>query len=1318
MDARRWVAVFGAATVSLAAAMLAIPSARPALGQVTTTTIRVAAPAQGPTGTTTMSPPAMAPGALGQAASGPAIAGNPAKPIPPGGLPEPVFASDPAAKAAEEAAAKKKAERIQKIAQLAFDRRPSTVLKAWSTSPEEEEAREKEAKEKLKSAGPALAQPNMPLRPGQPGQPTANAEPDPFDKDLKAFQRAVTLGRWDFVKTFLKKLPEDEGKALYRQLLQALPNTPFPGNPMANMPGMSPAMMAQQQGLNPQFLEKNTFSNADVIALAAAAPRGLEEAELSALGRISGLAQAQGGVIEDFLARLKSATADPKSPVLSPRQAAKLLMAGNHAVEAKAFLPEPEKAEADDDREALNLLSRHYLALYAKDKKLADLEQAWKVNQAVLAVGKVDREPKEEALKRAVELAPKIREELGQTWLAESFTKRPERGMEVLAAIGAAASQGMQQHARDADFRLKTLELQKTAVEALLAAAPERAREWGPTVALLAGAWLAEAAHTQQYDTSTSLGAQMRRDVYGNFFYYNFDNEDYMLRNMMNQPNFPRPLTVGQVLDVKPGDGWLKYVDDGLKPKFASQLSRLYLKVGEDELAFPFIERLSATDPEQARSLSEEFLRVWTKNHDPNAERNMRNPYIYMYGFERKAESIPLTRSKQERNLKELGGWVARLRKLPIGKIDEKLVARAFTACHSSAEVYRLEAIESVFGSFDSLKPETLAEMAQQMRGNLAGLWRSAGVQEQGKTKRKEKDIRAEVLRGYQVARSVVDRGLQKHGDQWALVMAGAALSHDEIHYMQEIELSSDFSKKRNAAFAQFARAAGLYAAKAAQLPEEEETISPYDQWFYASLGSCDVGNIDEKTLPDFRQAPLIREAIRGLPGESAGRHMNKFANAMFTRMSSVKPAVKFRYLKGGFEIVGDNKQAQEARKVYDYYKDLVTEIKLDAAVDGPADVGAGRPFGLFVNLRHTREIEREAGGFGKYLQNQNQGNMFFYNYGRPLENYRDKFQDAAKKALEEHFEILSVTFQDEKVNSRATPEYGWRYTPYAYILMKARGPKADKIPPLRLDLDFLDTSGYVVLPVESPTLPIDASPAKAAARPYQKLQLTQTLDERQAKDGQLILEVKAVAQGLGPELGEILDVGSPGFKVVKTEDQPLSVSRFDPESDANLVVSERGWLVTLKAIDGRAKLPDEFHFPEPKVETAEATYQRYVDADLAKVDPVVKLEERYGEPGRAWIYWTIGGVGLAIGLALLAWGLKPRAVRKVADRYRMPDPVTPFTVLGLLRDIQHNNGLSNGKEQELAASIRQLETHYFAQPSGEEPDLREIASTWIGRSS
>jgi hypothetical protein len=482
-------------------------------------------------------------------------------------------------------------------------------------------------------------------------------------------------------------------------------------------------------------------------------------------------------------------------------------------------------------------------------------------------------------------------------------------------------------------------------------------------------------------------------------------------------------------------------------------------------------------------------------------------------------------------------------------------------------------------------------------------------------------------------------------------------------------------------------------------------------------LGAADIQHVDAEKVPDLRQPPLIRDAIGSLPGAAAERHTAKFANSMFTRMSAVNPAVKFRYLRTGFEIVGDHKQAAEARKVFDYYKDLVTEIKLDAAIDGSDVVGHGQPFGVFVNLRHTREIERESGGFGRYLQNQNTSTSYYYNYGRPLENYRDKFQEAAREALKEHFEVLSVTFQDDKVTSKALQEYGWRVTPYAYLLLKARGPQVDKLPPLKLDLDFLDTSGYVILPIESPAVPLDAAPEAGDPRPLQKLRITQTLDERQAKDGKLVLEVKAISQGLVPDLDEIVDLHPGDFDITKTDDDGVSVSRFDPESDATLVNTERTWLVTMQAKPDLPERPDTFHFGTPKLETAEVAYQRYVDADLKEVDSTISLEEQYGEPSHRWLWTAAASVVIVAGLAVLVRRLARRIQPQEHAGYRVPDPITPFTVLGLLRTIHDNNGLNDSGRQELLASIHRIERYYFGKDAADrEPDLRSIAQEWVQR--
>ena len=79
--------------------------------------------------------------------------------------------------------------------------------------------------------------------------------------------------------------------------------------------------------------------------------------------------------------------------------------------------------------------------------------------------------------------------------------------------------------------------------------------------------------------------------------------------------------------------------------------------------------------------------------------------------------------------------------------------------------------------------------------------------------------------------------------------------------------------------------------------------------------------------------------------------------------MTAAAPAIKHRYLTQGLPIAGKNDRAREARALLEYYADLVTEIKLETRIDGDDVVGT-TPFGVFVNIRHTKQIEREAGGF------------------------------------------------------------------------------------------------------------------------------------------------------------------------------------------------------------------------------------------------------------------------------------------------------------------------------------------------------------------
>ena len=113
---------------------------------------------------------------------------------------------------------------------------------------------------------------------------------------------------------------------------------------------------------------------------------------------------------------------------------------------------------------------------------------------------------------------------------------------------------------------------------------------------------------------------------------------------------------------------------------------------------------------------------------------------------------------------------------------------------------------------------------------------------------------------------------------------------------------------------------------------------------------------------------------------------------------------------------------------------------------------------------------------------------------------------------------ITGVTMTGPNGATRGDAENGWRVTPYCYFLLKAKGPQTDALPTFKLNLDFMDTSGYAVLPIESAKLALDAG-KPGPARPVRKIEVQQILDERKAAEGILWLEIKATAHGLVPPL-------------------------------------------------------------------------------------------------------------------------------------------------------------------------------------------------------
>ena len=175
----------------------------------------------------------------------------------------------------------------------------------------------------------------------------------------------------------------------------------------------------------------------------------------------------------------------------------------------------------------------------------------------------------------------------------------------------------------------------------------------------------------------------------------------------------------------------------------------------------------------------------------------------------------------------------------------------------------------------------------------------------------------------------------------------------------------------------------------------------------------------------------------------------------------------------------------------------------------------------------------------------------------------------------------------------------------------------------------------------------------------------------------------------------------------------------LDGESDEAAAISERTWTLTYEAADG-ATPPQQFTFPEGSADAAEMVYLRYDDADMVTASATVDLAGDYGDGGKSWVATAIIGAVLllmAVGFILFRGGPQTPGAAS-AGRYSVPEEITPFTVISLLRRIRDENDLQADTHSQLAESIDSLEQHYFGPGSGDEPNLKAVAEEWVRKAA
>lgn len=1135
-----------------------------------------------------------------------------------------------------------------------------------------------------------------------------NGEQDASDADQPAqqFQWRVTAGDWRAVAADLAAMPENTGLRVYEHILRML--------------------TAQQATLTPK----------DVLALADSAPGDLAQRHLQMLSALLGRAMTLAGQPRQLLAELQAADTrlnrdDPKRR----RTIVCLLLAGNLVEPAGAYLPDLQQALTDQNAAAVNLHADYQQAVSTQKNDPMALGEAWRLSQRVLTYDDphADLAQRRFAQQRLMGLLNQAPDELGSKWLSEVFTQTPALGLELLASAALPLDQRPQPpHMPMRAEHLKTLH--RLAME-LIGAVDDEIADWRPALEQLALAWLREA-------TMAAMGAGSPKDFDPEIMSGPSINSQQrmMMQQMQRRQNNGRPqIDPSVLLSSAPQEDWLALIHPDLVHQIRLLSAQLASQAGELDLAFSMIVQLSSTDAQAASQLTAGYIHAWIIQLSQRAALGGEGPYpqqmIYSGGLSssgyypggprpNQSGAVPLTRAMQQRQLIRLRALVDQLSILPFDDWREQPLVSAFSACHSAAEVYRFDDIHAIFGAGDQIQTQTAVQLIDHMRRKLAQQWRSAQVQNQAGSKRTDKETAAEVDRGYAVALSLIDQAISQTPDDWRLHLTRANLHYDkaEFLYGQKVDLPT-YTTLRDAAFTGYRQSAALYQQAAHvsgdQAPQDVRVLL---QWFQSALGASDLAYLTRQDTPDLDQIAQIKAVIDGMAPEIADLHRKLFAESLIASMNQAPAQLKPRYIRHGLRIVGDHPAAKPAHELLAFYDDLLNELELALSIDGSSTINAAEPFGVRLGLRHTTTLGREAGGFGKYLNER----YYMPQTGASVD-MREQIEQSVRESLQESFEIDAVHFHQPDVRPHGFGHPGWLETPLAYLVMRVKDISVDRIPTTSMDMDFNDGQGVVVLPVESAVVLIDATSDTTTARPNSEVQITQLLDDRSLDQGVLRLEVRATAKGLTPAMPQLLDFNGQtigAFSVAAMHDHGLNVVGLDQETEESTIESERSWLIELTAPKtGRA---EAFTFPSAVDDSYAMSYQRYADADLVEVEQIVALKP---VDLTDWLGWSAAIVGLAFALLATAWWVIKRrlgaASAQEAPRYHRPQRLTPFTAVTLLRRMEQDPqlALSAAQREQLADQLGDLERFYFTRESNapgtpgasNDRELGPMVDRWLG---
>ena len=810
-----------------------------------------------------------------------------------------------------------------------------------------------------------------------------------------------------------------------------------------------------------------------------------------------------------------------------------------------------------------------------------------------------------------------------------------------------------------------------------------------------------------------------------------------------------------ELVSSAPVGPWLAGLPADMVEKVDVALARSVTVAGDFDRAATLIVELSKRNPDAAFAVADDFLVVWGERNDPNIPEPLRKKF----GLPEDAH-VAVTPVMMQNNINNLARIMALFRQAGVQSKDNARIVSVFDAAYGNAEAYQLAHIEKVFGSVPEMSEGLVLQMMNRMAESLGGRWRNIEMQKANLTRRDESHTLEMVRNGYTAALQIADQWLAKKPNGYRVWTVAGTMMNDwaDFEYFQQM-VAAD-SAARNLAFKQktvkaqeyFEKGAAAYAKAVPSIPPAEYTVDPYIAWFNALLGVNSNGDINLSKPMNRAALEKMRTAMRSLPGKAADAHVGNFARYVSNRMQSTTTPLhedlKYKFLASSLVITQDNPFTLQARKQVEYYDQLLKEIRLQTRVDGSTTVGRDQDFGIVLSVVHTEAMGRMA-KFSQYLSNalpaeraaaararQPKAGTFVPKTLRmsAVQGPRDALELSLREALDPYFDIRSITFSRTDVAARPTDQPGWNETVLAYIHVRVKDSSVDRVPPVAMELNFLDLSGPVTIPTESAETVIKVAPQSQPPRPVDQVQITQTLDPRQFNSaGALTLRVRATAVGLVPELEDLIDLSpiSPTAKVRSVAPHAGTlVTSINSWGEKIAAASDREWTVVLDAEKARdAGGTATFSYPTAKRADVTLINQTYDDMNLV---PVKGASVTIGEAGVGapaprpkWVFAAIGAsvlliVGILTFVLLRLRGKQGPQAPRPRDLYRMPEHIDGFVVVRLLKGLAVNPLVGLGPDDNTAVrrDIERVQQAVFTPgaPGLSETELREIAGKWLAR--